>query len=118
MDLIPYYDASGNAFYFSLALIWNPPRHGGGVYAFCELINGIWTPYYVGRTCDFGARFDEHHKRWLAVVTGATHVLVHYESREWAQKDLEATMVAHLNPRLNEVQPKGLQRRPLPQFFG
>ena len=48
-----------------------------GNYIFAKLVNGRWSPIYIGETGDLSERFDNHHAMPCIKRNVATHIQAH-----------------------------------------
>lgn len=69
--------ASGSRYTYWVYPIDTPFTPAPGNYVFAKLVNGFWSPVYIGETADLSERFQYHHARPCINLNGATHIHAH-----------------------------------------
>jgi predicted GIY-YIG superfamily endonuclease len=77
----------------------------GGLYIFARVDGDRWDPLYVGKTENFRTRIPSHERWDEARRLGATHVHALVVPLEAHRTRLEAALICHLKPPMNQ-QPK------------
>jgi len=73
-----------------------------GNYIFAKIVNGKWSPVYVGETGDLSSRFTNHHRQKCIDSNAATHIHVHVNSgSDKARIDEETDIRTNFNPSCN-----------------
>lgn len=76
----------------------------GGLYIFARVAGDGWEPLFVGKTENFRTGIPSHERWDEARRSGATHVHALVVPLEASRVRLEAALVAHLKPPMNEQQ--------------
>ena len=73
-----------------------------GNYIFAKLVNGRWSPVYIGETSDLSERFDNHHAMPCIKRNGATHIHAHRnDSGVNARRAEESDLIRNFKPSCN-----------------
>ncbi len=74
--------ASGKKYrYWSKELPYYCDPEQNGNYIFAKIVDGVWTPVYIGQG-DIGSGVNDETLYWCATTRGATHVHVHTNHAE------------------------------------
>lgn len=77
--------------------------HVAGLYIFSyQNRDGGWVALYVGQTDDFAKRPATHERLDEAIQLGATHIHARVVSLQADRDRLEAALIRHLQPPLNQ----------------
>lgn len=86
---------SGRAYSYKKYPIGTNFRAVPGNYIFAKVVNGSWSPIYIGETGDLSDRFADHHQLLCIKSNGATHIFVHVSSTTRQLRIDEETDLRH-----------------------
>ena len=85
---------SGKKYVHYVHLIGTSLKAEAGNYIFAKVVNGYWSPVYIGQTANLAERFDDHHKAQCIKSNGATHIHAHLNAMERERLAEEADLLA------------------------
>jgi len=74
----------------------------GGLYIFTYFDGQYWRALYVGQAQDFSSRLPNHERLAEAIRRGATHIHAVVIPQAANRDTLEALLISHLQPPMNE----------------